>query len=164
MARRMPAQRPGESEQVVRTPPEFLRAVERRFGPIRFDLAATAENSVAGENYFGPGSKHGEDALGYSWLLPGVLYCNHPFGDSDIWTPKAREEGARGARVHMLMPAAVSSNWFRDNVYRHALVLFLNPRLRFVGHTADYPKDMALAVFGPWVAPGMDVWRWKERA
>jgi hypothetical protein len=162
MSRHVPRQKPGESEQVVRTPPEFLAAVVRRFGPIRFDLAANSENSVAGANYFGPGSTFGEDALAESWVKPGVLWLNHEFGDSAIWTAKAKDEGAKGARVHNLMPAAVGSRWFGENVHRHALVLALDPRLVFVGHKSAYPKDLCLAVYGPWVAAGFDVWRWKE--
>jgi len=156
-------QKPGDSEQIVRTPPEFLAAVERRFGPIRFDLAANADNHVAPE-WYGPGSPLGEDALTQSWQRGGVLWLNHPFAESARFAAKAHEEGDRGARIHMLMPAAVSTVWFSEHVYGHALVLALRPKIRFVGHTADYPKDLILAVYGPWVAPGFDVWRWKGAA
>lgn len=163
MPRQMPAQKPGESEQVVCTPPEFLAAVVRRFGPIRFDLAATEENKVA-PAYFGPGSTHGEDALEQRWILGGVLYCNPPFGDIEPWVRKAVEEGADGARVHMLLPASVSSRWFLEHVHRRALVLALCPKLSFVDHDNQFPKDLMLCVFGPWVAPGFDVWRWRDGA
>lgn len=162
--RKMPKQKPGQSEQVVCTPPEFLAAVARRFGPIRFDLAADAANSVAGSMYYGPGSLLGQNALAQSWQRGGVLYCNPPFGTTRLWVAKAREEGAKGARIHMLIPASVSSRWFAREVHHHALVLALRPKLMFVGHDAQYPKDLMLCVWGPWVAPGFDVWKWKEAA
>lgn len=161
MARPMPKQKPGLSEQIVGTPPEFLAAVARRFGPIRFDLAANAANAVA-PAYFGPGSPLGEDALEQSWQRPGVLFCNPEFGDCKRFVKKAAEEGAKGARIHLLAPASVSSKWFADYVHHKALVLALRPKLTFVGHDHQFPKDLALFVFGPWIAPGFDVWRWKE--
>lgn len=42
-----PSVKRGQSEQVVSTPWEFIRAVKRKFGPIAVDLAATAENAKA---------------------------------------------------------------------------------------------------------------------
>ena len=49
----MPEEKPGRSLSAVGTPPEFLEAVERRFGPIILDLAAHRGNKVAG-SYFAP--------------------------------------------------------------------------------------------------------------
>jgi len=54
-ARLVPAQKPGRSKQDYATPREFLDAVEQKFGPIGWDLAADHVSSVAGGfNYFGP--------------------------------------------------------------------------------------------------------------
>jgi hypothetical protein len=44
-ARTVPRQKPHQSEQDVGTPWELIRAVEARFGAIKFDLAATEENA-----------------------------------------------------------------------------------------------------------------------
>lgn len=159
--RKMPRQKPGESEQVVGTDPLFLAALARRFGPIRFDLAANASNAVA-PNYYGPGSPLGEDTLVMPWHKHGgVLFLNPEFDDIEPYAAKCREEGALGGRVHFLVPASTGANWFRFHVNKHALILALSPRLTFVGHMQPYPKDMILAVFGPWVAPGFDCWRWR---
>lgn len=42
-----PSVRRGQSEQVVSTPWEFIHAVERKFGRIAVDLAATHQNAKA---------------------------------------------------------------------------------------------------------------------
>jgi phage N-6-adenine-methyltransferase len=158
----MPQQKPGKSVQDFATPREFIAAVERRFGPIRWDLAAHAGNFVV-PNYYGPGSPHGEDALAQDWARHGgVLWLNPPFARIDPWAEKAAAEGAKGARVVMLMPAAVGSNWFADHIHHKALVLAIRPRLSFDGQN-PYPKDLICACYGPWIAPGFDCWRWNGR-
>ena len=65
-ARVMPAQKPHRSVQVVETPWEFIDAVEKRFGKIVFDLAATLDNCKVrkpafkkGYYHYGPGSRIG---------------------------------------------------------------------------------------------------------
>lgn len=158
----MPEQRPGDSEQEVGTPRPFLDAVERRFGPIRWDLAANASNTVVPDAYYGPGSRHGEDSLVMPWALnhAGVLWLNPPFGNIKPFAAQCATEGPRGARVKMLVPAAVSTEWWKTYVHQQALVLFLRPRLEFVGHDHGFPKDLALVCYGPWVAPGYHTWRW----
>lgn len=156
----MPAQNPGASEQAVGTPPEFLRAVVRRFGPIRWDLAADSTNHVV-EKWYGPGSPDGEDSLVMPWWqLPGVLFLNPPFGNIKPFAEKLADEGPRGARVKMLVPAAVSTEWWAKFVHNRALVLLLRPRLKFVTHDHGFPKDLALVCAGPWMAPGYHTWRW----
>jgi len=50
----------GSSKQDYATPRSFIAAVEKRFGPLSWDLAAHRENKVTGrdglgrEDYFGP--------------------------------------------------------------------------------------------------------------
>jgi phage N-6-adenine-methyltransferase len=161
MTRTMPAQKPGASEQVVGTPPAFLTAVERRFGPIRWDLAATHANTVLPVYHYGPGSKYGENALTERWAQHGgVLWLNPEFSDIDPWAAKSNTEGRAGARVKMLVPASVGTDWWAEHVHYKAMVLFLRPRLTFIGHTDPYPKDLALCCYGPWVSPGYNTWRW----
>lgn len=163
MTRVMPAQKPHASEQAVGTPPEFLRAVARRFGPIRFDLAANAGNSVCGESFYGPGSKHGEDSLQQHWNLHGgVLFLNPQFDSIPPFAEKCVEEGRLGARVKMLVPAAVSTNWWAEHVHQKAMVLFLRPRLVFIGHKHGFPKDLALVCQLPWAVPGYHTWNWSH--
>jgi hypothetical protein len=40
--------------------------------------------------------------------------------------------------------------------------LLLNGRLTFDGCAAPYPKDCILALYGPEIAPGYEVWNWRK--
>jgi len=164
MARAMPRQRPGASEQVVGTPRAFLDAVEARFGPIGLDLAANCENHVC-DLWVGPGSPllGGTDALApsFSWRGRSLRWLNPPFGDIEPWAAKCAAE-RHHATIAMLIPAAVSTNYFAEHIHGKALVLAIRPRIRFVGHPTGFPKDLVLTVWGPWVAPGFDLWKWRE--
>ena len=157
----MPAQRPGQSEQTVGTPPELLTAMERRGWDTAFDLAATEQNRVRQVPWFGPGSPHGEDSLAQDWhKLDGLLWCNPPFARIVNWVRKAAHEGDLGARVALLVPLS-SGNWADEFVHGVAEVWALNPRLTFVGHKSPYPKDMMLCLYGHDRKIGFGIWRWK---
>lgn len=159
----MPKQKPGKSEQTVGTPPEFLAAVRGRFGMIGWDLAATADNSVAGcFAYFGPGSLDGEDSLAQDWPKAKLCWLNPPFGNIAPFAAKACLESKRGVRTAMLVPASVGSNWFASYVFGKAAVLAIRPRLTFVGQKDPYPKDLILCLYGPWSPPGFALWNWKS--
>lgn len=170
IARKMPVQKPGKSEQEVLTPPEFLRAIEKRFGPIKFDFAANGANAVA-PKFFGPGSSIAEDALAAiaNWQGRGLGWLNHPFGVSQHWVARCRREsipfGPRrdgGAEIVQLCPAAVSTDWFAEHVHLKAFVLFVRPRIVFIDHEQGFPKDLAVFHWGPKVVPGYDTWKWNE--
>ena len=165
--RTMPAQRPGQSEQDVETPSDFLRAVVRRFGPLTWDLAATVENRKAPFCYTPE-----QDSLVQHWHHErhrGNLWLNPPFGDIARWARKCAEESALvhadpertdryDWRVLLLVPASVSANWYAEHVHGRALVMPLRPRLTFVGQDDPFPKDLMLAAFGE--RPGFEPWRW----
>ena len=157
-----PRQKPGKSRQDVATPQDFLEAVEARFGEIAIDLAAHADNAVT-SRFLSPE----QDSLSILWrqmLEPGdVGWLNPPFGKIGKWASKCEDETPflrGGARILMLVPAAVGSNWFKCHVNRKAYVHALSPRITFVGETHPFPKDLMLVEYG--AAPGFDCWRWKE--
>lgn len=139
------------SEQSVGTPREFLDAVERRFGIITLDLAADENNRVCDAWI----SKE-TDSLSVPWTSPGLLWVNPPYSKIEPWARKCA--GAK-CLVALLVPASVGTNWFSDYVYRHAYVLFLHPRVTFVGHKKPYPRDLMLAVYG--YSRGFECWNWK---
>lgn len=155
--RPMPAQKPGKSRQDYGTDRRLIAAVTRRFGPIKWDLAASAENAVC-DLWIG----EEQDSLVQEWhrLSPGLCWLNPPFGDIDPWAKKCAAEAAKGARILLLTPAAVGAEWFREHVEPHAYTLALNPRLIFEGETAPYPKDCALSYFHAGLR-GFAVWRWR---
>ncbi len=154
-----PTQKPGRSKQDYGTPADFLEAVERRFGEIVVDLAATDQNTVAPQ-YYTPR----QDSLAQDWagdMRDGVLWLNPPFGGVGPWASKCREESAkRRGLILLLVPASIGSAWFRDHVHRHAMVFALAPRLKFVGTEAPYPGDLILAVYGMGLS-GFDTWVWR---
>ena len=160
-----PRQKPGESEQVVQTPREFLDAVEKRFGLLDWDLAATRENSVCG-----PTRCYTEhtDSLKADWEFDasGPLWLNPPFGKVPTapkgianWVKKASETVKN--RVLVLVPASVGAKWFKLYVHNKCLVLSLSPRLTFVGHESCYPKDLMLCCYNVGEI-GFKVWDWKQ--
>jgi DNA (cytosine-5)-methyltransferase 1 len=154
----------GGSKQDVGTPPAFIEAVVRRFGPLAWDLAALAANSVCGGCYFGPDQpREGwRDSLAPSsdWLaLPGNLWLNPPFSKIDPWAEKCASVRWRPAWTLLLVPNATGSNWYEQHVKNQCLELYLNGRITFVGETQPYPKDLALFCFG-FGAVGKDTWRW----
>lgn len=161
-ARKMPVQKPGQSEQTVGTPPEFVKACSARFGTVKLDLAATKENAVA-LVYLGPGSNLAEDSLTTSWanITRGIAFLNPPFDDIGPWAEKCVHESFQGARILLLVPASVGADWFNAWLRPRAYIFELSPRLTFVGHTSPYPKDMVLAYFGPEWFIGRAYWRWK---
>lgn len=148
------------SKQDYQTPRAFLEAVERRFGPIVWDLAAHEGNHVA-HSWYGPGSESAADSLDPSirWHRVGNLWLNPPFNDIEPWAQKCKNEMADTSygKLSFLVPASVGSEWFAQYVWGHSRVLPLRPRLSFDG-VNPYPKDCMLCVYGE--APGFEPWRW----
>jgi phage N-6-adenine-methyltransferase len=152
-----PKQKRGESAQDYGTPIALIRAVEARWGPLAWDLAAREDNRKA-PKYLCPKQV---DSLREIWHdLCGNLWLNPPFADIGPWAKKCAEESRLGACVFLLTPASVGSVWFSKHVHGRAKVHALQPRLTFEGQTQPYPKDCMISCFGPSIKPGFDVWRW----
>lgn len=146
-----------KSKQDYATPACFMEPLEKRFGKVTFDLAASADNTKADRWY-----SLEENSLVQHWCkLGGLLFLNPPFSNIEPWAEKCATEAKLGARILFLVPASVGSNWFRDHVHRHAFVLALNGRIPFdpENPTWGYPKDCLLACYSFGV--GFDTWTWK---
>lgn len=150
----------GKSKQTYETPPEFMRAVEKRFGPFDFDLACVPETAKA-KKFYTPE----DDSLIQPWhKLRGVLWLNPPYDNISIWAMKCAQQSRLGAKILFLVPASVGSNWHAQYVHNIAHVCLLNGRIQFVGAKDPYPKDCILACYGmrnEGMEPGYSVWRWK---
>lgn len=160
------AQKPrnkNETEQSVGTPWEFIDAVEKRFGPLIYDLAADANNSKVREE-FGGYFDEDADSLKQPWaqLLPqGNLWLNPPFKDIAPWAEKcALESRTRHGLILLLVPASIGSVWYSQHVLGQSVVLGLSPRMTFIGHDKPYPKDLMLCVYGYGLV-GHTSWRWR---
>lgn len=157
----MPAQKPGKSVQEVQTPPEFMNAVRNLIGISEFftDLAASPENAQASAYY----TKE-MDALTKEWhvLKSGWLWLNPPYADIEPWVQKAFIECVKGAKIAVLVPASVGSNWWADWVDGVCSVYFVKGRVTFVGHKSPYPKDLALLLYRRPDITGYQMWDWKK--
>lgn len=154
-----PTMKRGKSKQDVETPPEFIAAVEKRFGKIVFDLAASAENTKHPDFF----SKE-QDSLKQEWhkIAPhaGWLWLNPEFDDITVWATKCAAEMELGARIIILTPASVGANWYRDWVRPSAHSVFLGNRIQFVGSDHGYPKDLMCSIYMSGVT-GDSFWKWK---
>jgi phage N-6-adenine-methyltransferase len=157
MKRTGPSVKRGKSFQGYQTPPEFIRAVELRFGLIRYDLAATEDNRQA-LRFISPE----QDAFTVEWHKlhsHGLLWLNPPYKNIRRWVKKCADEAVLGAHIALLIPASVSTNYFADYVHGYSLVMPIRPRLVFVGETQPYPKDLMLCLYRG--TSGFEPWRWK---
>ena len=123
------------------------------------DLAASTENAVC-ERFFSAE----QDALKQSWVYHlgthQFGWLNPPFARISPWVEKCDEEAEQGARIAVLLPASVGTDWFAKHVAGKAAVLFLRPRLTFGGEKDPYPKDLMLCLYdGP--RTGYAPWDWK---
>ena len=146
-----------KTEQVVCTDPRLFKALHDHFG-FTVDLACNKDNCLCDR-----GITEAEDSLSVDWykLSDGFMWLNPPFNQCGIWAEKCAREMERGAKIIMLAPASVGSNWFRDNIYKKARVRFLTGRLTFVGHKSPYPKDCMIAIYDG-INFGLDIWNWRE--
>lgn len=142
-------------KQDYRTPPEFIDAVSRRFGPPGWDLAASHGDEidlVAG--YFTPE----EDSLAQCWRsLPSVCavaWLNPPFRNIRPWVRKLDEECQDLRRwTLLLVPASMGSGWWRDHVLGKCMVFGI-PRLTSLRLRLRGARDRLLGLAGersdPW--------------
>lgn len=158
----MPSQHKSGSKQTYGTPPDFLKAVVNKFGPISFDLAASKVNACA-EDWFDAN----QNSLIHRWsTVQGTKWLNPPFADIRPWAKKASQCVATGmeGQILMLTPASVGSEWFACYVWPYATVYAVRPRLTFVGCKDPYPKDLILSVFGTGWVSQLKLWRWTDTA
>jgi hypothetical protein len=127
------------SEQVVSTPWEFIRAVERKFGPLVVDLAATAQNAKA-PRFITP--EIDTFTQGWTeWLNGGLGWLNPEFDPMVKWVSYCAKQQQRGAEFLVLGPASISTNWFWDHVKPYATVISITPRIPFEGSHNVYPPS-----------------------
>lgn len=160
----MPEQKPGRSKQDYGTPDVLLNAVRKALGVKQFchDFAADDTNMVCPSYWTieDDSLKQSTDKWREKVGMYGWGWLNPPFAHIGPWAEKCAEVGADGGHICLLVPASVGSNWYRDFVHMKARVVFLNGRITFVGQPQGYPKDCLLALYGPNVTVGYDVWKW----
>lgn len=148
-----------KSVQVVATPWEFIRVVEKKFGPIAVDLAATAGNAKA-RKFISPAvdtfTQNWSD-----WLNGGLGWLNPEFDPMKRWVHKCWLEQQHGAEFLALAPASIGANWFWDYVQPYATVYSVG-RITFEGSKDPYPKDLILSHYNQKPNHELQRWKWKE--
>lgn len=164
------------SEQVVATPWQFIHAVERKFGPLVCDLAATAENTKVANSFITPELDTFKQDW-RDWLKGGLGWLNPEFDPLTKWVELCAKQQQNGAEFLTLTPASVGANWFWDYVQPFATVYCvgrmvfdncyqLNPKKPNYGQlvTDPYPKDLILSHYNQNPSHELQRWRWKETA
>lgn len=140
-----PTMRRHRSNQAHETPWELICAIEKRFGLIEIDLAATAKNKKAGRFI----TKR-ENSLTCDWaaMLDGKLgYLNPEFDPVTPWIDKSIEEKLKGARFVDLLQGSMDANWFWKMLRHCGHVYALEPRVTFEGEKDVFPKPLVLSAF-----------------
>jgi len=152
----------GESRTDYSTPPDFIRAVQARFGRIVWDLAAEDKNAKC-EHFLSPDI----DSLSVDWNeLPvdqgEIAWLNPPYSSITPWAKKCAESQIP---IAFLVPASVDSEWFYNHVFCKAVVMPLRGgRLIFGGEKHAYPKALMLCGYRliPDVQDAFCPWRWRD--
>jgi phage N-6-adenine-methyltransferase len=148
--RKMPKQKPHRSVQDVGTPDWFIADVEKAYGKIVLDVAASERNHVC-DQWLGVD----DNSLSMPfWKANGLIWCNPPYEKIAPWVELAKKSAARGYRVAVLVPASVGTVWWAKHVDGDALCVFIRPRLIFKGHLTPYPKDLALLIYDQQIPTG----------
>lgn len=166
-----PKQKPGLSKQDYGTPPEFLTSLKTllKIENFELDLAANKDNTVC-EHYYC--EEYDSLKRQGDWSFPEWVFLNPPYSNIAPWVEKAyseslvKDDAGHRARIAVLVPASVGSNWWRDWVHMKSTVLFLNGRLIFAGEEAPYPKDSALLLYDEKdthsIHAWYEIWGWKK--
>lgn len=153
-----PTMNRSKSLQIVGTPWQFIEAVERKFGRLAWDLAATRDNAKA-PRFITPE----EDTFKQNWaklLAGGLGWLNPEFDPLPKWLSKCVNEQQRGAEFLVITPASVGANWFWRFVKPFATSYSIG-RIQFEGHSGSYPKDLLLNHYRDNPSPILQRWRWK---
>jgi site-specific DNA-methyltransferase (adenine-specific) len=123
----------------ARTPPSLFKRLDERFH-FAIDLCCTRQNCLCHAGVF----KGTTNSLVSDWkraielsALQGydylIGYCNPPYSRGNIYkfVAKAYSESRKGAIVVMLLPADISTAWFRDYCMMAAEWIIIKGRVHF---------------------------------
>lgn len=145
------------------TPDELFRKCDWIW-QFELDVCANESNHKV-QRYFNEAA----DGLKSDWGRY-VCWCNPPYNNPMPWVTKAREAAGNGAKVVMLLPVDTSTMWFEEVYMSANEIIFLKPRVRFVGSPGSPRWANMLCVWEPHVpglmrtAPMVHHWDWKEGA
>lgn len=160
------------SKQDLGTPWPFVWACEQKWGPIAWDLAASANNTKA-PRYLGKRI----NSLKQDWtdiLRRDIGWLNPEFDPVAPWIDKVCLECEKGARLIVNTRASVGADWFWQmeplgNVYTlKPRLIYLNQRDKITGRPLKkpkvYPSDLIVTVFNLEPKQPMQRWEWKKES
>lgn len=121
------------------TPFWLFQFAEKSWGPFDCDVAASNENTLCAKWF----TKETDGLAQPDWEKRN--WCNPPYSNPTPWVRKAVEESKKGNRTVMLLPADVSTSWFRMCYDMGSDIVFLNQRIKFVGAKGS-PKFASMFV------------------
>lgn len=132
----------------------------------KVDAAANEANHLL-DNYYGPGSPLGEDALAVlKWLSPA--FCNPPYGEGmERWLEKFIEQAKLGVTTVAVLPARISTRWWYSKVVPFADIIFLVGRVPFIDPNRTKPSQpdhpSALCFYTPLPTGRVSWMDWKSK-
>lgn len=157
-----PAHNRHASRQDYETPPDFLSAVVKRFGPLAIDLAAASRAVAKAPVFLSPA----QDSLTVDWLRLspfGNRWLNSPFDPLSPWAMKCSAYAIRGGTAPILALSPLTITALRHANGR-ADVKLLDGRITFVGEDHAYPGDLMLAIYSRDTLKrrgSFEVWKWR---
>jgi phage N-6-adenine-methyltransferase len=150
-----------------RTPLALYRQLNH-LTPFNVDAAADSTNHLH-DHWYGPGGE-AEDALSVkAWRSPA--FCNPPYDNLIPWLRKFDEQASRGSTIIALIPAAVGTRWWFEEVHNAETrpdVLFLIGRVPFLHpdrERASAPNhDSVVLVYQPGTYRRIGWWDWRSHA
>lgn len=150
------------------TPVELVRIIEKHTGgqPFTLDGAASAENAKAPRYY-----TEEDDAFAQEPQFERI-FINPPYGDLQPWIRLFARWAAHANEVVALLPANTDTEWFTTLWECADEIIFLQPRVQFIGSTSTNPNGSMVARFMPqsfpqWakrrpIGPQVRSLRWRE--
>lgn len=120
---------------------DLISAVEKVFGPLTLDLAATDRDHKA-PKWISPE----QDTFKVNWaeeIGGGIGWLNPPPGDLEPWAEKCVEESKQGARVLLVAPLEIDGDLFWDYLFSNSVVYVLTPRMSYQGE----PTPLIVSAF-----------------
>lgn len=127
------------------TPRSFFDMLNREFA-FALDAACRSTNCLAPNGIM---RDRGEDGLSAGWFARsrgGSVWCNPPYSETGDWIRKCADESAEGCVVVALVPADVSTSWWRVIRDRASEVRFVESRLTFGDHRSFKSRTPSAAV------------------
>lgn len=125
------------------TPPEIFALAQKFWGTFNMDVAAQEYNTKC--------DIWSNDSLEIEWAKNN--WCNPPFSLIDDFIDKAILEKNKNKNTVMICKAAVETGWFEQIKTHASSIVFLSPRVHYIGAGKSCPFPSCFARFSLDPAP-----------